>query len=888
MRQLRRVQHGLRWFFRRANAEQELDDELRFAVDELAARYESRGLSPAAARRAALIEIGGVDQVKEQVRDMRIGVGLENIVRDARFALRDLTRARAFSAAAILTLALGIGGTAAIFTVVNALLLQPLPYRDAGRLVFVWQDLTDAGYPRAPLAGPELVDLRERSTLFDGFGGIWGNTTTLTGEPEPEQLRIGLVTTDFFNVLGAEAALGRTFAAADAMESAPPTIVLSWGLFQRRFGGDRSIVGRRIEVNRRPTTVLGVMPERFRLLLPPDANVPQQLEAWLLLNRGFERGPRTQQFLRVVGRMKHGVELHAAQAEVAEISRQVGREFSDYGPSGAVFYAVGLQDDGLRDVRPALLALFGGAGILLMIACVNVANLIVTRAAARRHETALRLALGATRGRLAAQCLVDGVVLAVVGGAVGLLAARAGLALLLAFRPATLNRVEMAHIDVTVLAFTAAIVLLWALLFSLAPLTEMLRRNIATAFRPRGVDGGTVVGYRTRAMLVVMQVAFSVVLLVGAALLLRAFVQLQRADIGFRADGVLSFKLPYFSPALQTPEAAHAFSTEMRRAIAALPGVTAVGGISHVPYDEVPNWGGPYLPEGKVDVASARIADTRSVTAGFFETVGATLIEGRYFTEADTSGSRRVAIVDQRLAEGTWPGQSAIGKRLQADPMTSGTPSETVTVVGVVRHLRHRRATAEMNEQLYFPIAQAPRHPLAYMVRTDGDPAALGAAVREVVRKMGPQVPVFDMRPLAEYVSISRATQRFTMLLAGAFAAVALMLACVGVYGVTAYSVALRRQEFGLRLALGARSDQLLSLVLREGSRLAIAGLGLGLIGGIIAAGLLRTQLLDVQPWDPASYIVAIAVLLLAAMGASWVPARRAMRVSPLESLRVE
>ena len=370
--------------------------------------------------------------------------------------------------------------------------------------------------------------------------------------------------------------------------------------------------------------------------------------------------------------------------------------------------------------------------------------------------------------------------------------------------------------------------------------------------------------------------------------MLRGFLNLQRADIGFDPRGVLSFKLPYFSPAFQTPAAAHAFATEMRRSLAAVPGVQAVGGISHVPYDEVPNWGGPYLPEGKVDVSAARIADTRSITPGFFEAVGATLAEGRYFTEDDDESSRRVAIVDERLAERTWPGQSAIGKRMRADPMTSGSPDEWVTIVGVVRHLRHRRATAELSEQIYFPIAQAPRHPLAYMVRTDGDAAALGTAVRAIVRTASPHLPVFDMRPLDDYVARSRAMQRFTIVLAGAFAVVALLLACVGVYGLTAYGVALRRQEFGVRMALGARPRQVLALVLREGGRLAFAGLTIGLVGAAGAGFLLRAQLIGVTPRDPLSYTAAIVVLILAAMVASWAPARRAMRVSPLESLRVQ
>jgi predicted permease len=874
---------------RRDQLERDLDDELRFAEDELTARYRARGLSHHEARRAAALDIGGVDGLKEQVRDMRPGVGLEMALRDARFAARDLWRAPAFSIAAVVTLALGIGGTAAIFSVVSPLLLEPLPYRDSERLVFVWQDLTDAGYPRAPLAGPELADLRQRATLFERFGAIWGSTTTLTGDGDPEQLRIGRVSPDFFAVLGVDAALGRTFGPVDFEEDSPRTIVLSWPLFQRRFGADPAIVGKRVHIDGAPATVLGVMPEAFRLFLPPEANVPETLDAYLLLNRGFEQGPRTQQFLRVIARMKPGVALDAAQAEVADIGRRVGREFNDYGPSGAVFYAVGLQDDGLRDVRPALLALFAGVGILLSIACVNVASLLVTRAARRRHEMALRLALGATRGRLARQCAVDGLVLATLGGTLGLLAARGGLAILLALRPANLTRLDLAAIDLRVVAFTAGIVLSCALLFSLAPLSETLRRNIATAFQPRGTAGaGSPIGYRTRAALVVVQVALSVVLLVSAALLLRAFMELQRADIGFTGARVLSFKVPYFSSKTPTPEAASAFSMTLRRSLAALPGVMAVGGISHVPYDQVPNWGGPCLPEGQTDPRSARIADTRAVTPGFFEAAGATLLEGRYFTDDDHGGARGVAIVDHRLAERTWPGRSAVGQRLRADPETSGEANQWVTVVGVVKHLRHRRATSELNEQIYFPISQAPRNPIAYMVRADADPVALAAAVREAVRNAGPHLPVFDVRPLSDYVSESRSTQRFTIVLAVAFAAVALLLACVGVYGVTAYSVALRRQEFGVRLALGARTAQLLSLVLSEGGMLAAAGVVIGAVGGLGAAGLLRNELLGVKPWDPASYLAAIAVLLAAALTASWVPAWRATRVSPLESLRAE
>jgi predicted permease len=873
--------------FRQSRLDRDLDEELRCAVEELAARHVARGMDAGAARRAALVELGGVEQVKEEVREGRIGHGVETMLRDVRYAWRSLFRTPGFAAVIILTLGLGIGTTTAIFTVVNALLLEPLPYRDADRLVFVWQDLTDAGYPRAPLAAPELLDLRHRATLFEGFGGIWANTASLTGDGDAEQLRIGLVTSNFFSVLGAEAALGRTFREDDETQSGSPGVVLAWPLFARRYGADPSVVGRRILMNGRPATVIGVMPQRFRLLLPQDASVPDDQQAWQLLNVS-PRAPRAQQFIRVVGRMKPGVTLRAAQQEIADIAKQVGREFKDYGPSGATFCAVGLQDDGVREVRPALMALFGGVAILLLIACVNVASLLVTRAAARSHETALRMALGASRGRLVRLCVTEGLVLASLGGVAGLAAGKAGFAMLMAFRPASLARIEAAQMNPRVLAFAATVALVWGFLFSLAPLAELMRTTVSTAIQRARRSGAAPVRHRTRATLVVFQIALSVVLLVGAALLTRAFVRLQHVDVGFRPEGVLTFRVSLAGPRYRGQEPAAVFSRALRERLAALPGVVSVGAISHLPYDDLPNWGGPYLPEGKAAAFQSRVADSRAVSPGFFETAGTTLLDGRYFTEADLGTSDAVAIVDDQLARIAWPGEHAIGKRMQADPFTTGSASRWVTVVGVVKHLRHRRPSEDLGEQVYFPAAQSPRNPMAYLVRTSGDPAGPGGAIRDVVRQLDPQLAVYDVRSLAAYAGAARATRRFTMVLAAAFALVALVLACVGVYGVTAYSVALRRHEFGVRQALGARSGQIEALVLREGAGLAIGGVALGLIGAAGAATLLRAQLFGITPADPVSYAAAVPLLAVVALAASWIPARRATLTSPLESLRAD
>jgi putative ABC transport system permease protein len=879
--------------------ERELDAELRVFVEELADRYVARGMTRDAARRAALVEMGGLVQVKAAVRDVRIGNSVETTMGDVRQAWRGLWRTPAFAVITILTLGLGIGATTAIFSLVNALLLEELPYREGRQLVFVWQDLTRGGYPRAPLAGPEIQDLRRRATRVSDFGGIWSNTAVLTGD-DPEQLRIGLVTSNFFSVLGASPALGRTFSAQDEASSADDsastasrTILLSHALWQRRFGSDPSLVGRTIQVNNRATTVIGVMPEGFRLMLPPDSSVPDDLQAWLLLDSSFTQWPRGQQFLRVVGRLKPGVTLSDAQQEIATIGAQVSREQAFYGRAGLTLYAVGLHADDVREMQPTLLALFAGVGILLIVAGVNVASLLVARAAARGRETAVRVALGAGTGRLFRQYAVEGLVLGTLGGLAGLIIGRACLSMLIALRPAALSRIDTASIDPTVMAFTAGLALTWAFLLSLAPLAEVRRADVSHSLQlqlQRGArSGATGLSYRRRAVLVISQLALSVVLLVGAGLLIRAFMQLMRADPGFSSDHIVTFRLALRGPRFNSREAVNAFSMEFRSRLAALPGVTGVGAISHLPYDELPNWGTPYLREGDTNHENEGTADTRAITPGFFESVGARLLDGRLFTEADDVKTMPVTIVDELLAQRLWPGERAVGKRLLGDPLTTGQgPNVTLTVVGVVRHLRHRRPTEDIREQLYFPVRQAPRNPMAYVVRSSADANLLASQIRETLAQLDRRLPVYDVRPLSAYVGSARAARRFTMILATAFAAVALALAGIGVYGVTAYAVASRRREFGVRLALGASPRLLLQLVMSESTRLAVVGLILGLIGAGIAAALLRTQLYGITPADPISYAVAVPTLAAAVTLAAWLPARRAARVSPLESLRAE
>jgi putative ABC transport system permease protein len=822
------------------------------------------------------------------MRAIAINHAVENTLGDLRSALRQLRRAPLLAVLTILTLGLGIGATTAIFSLVNALLLEDLPFRDADRLIFVGHDLTGGNLGRVPLAAAELHDLRERTTSFSGIGGIWSNTTMLTGE-NPEELRIAFVTTDFFDVLGATAAYGRTFNSAD--EGAAPTILLSHALWQRRFGGDTSIVGTTIPVSDGQATVVGVMPPGFRPMMPPDSQIPDDLQAWLPMESSwFSEAPRGQRFWRVVARMRPDVTLVEAQAEIARVGTEIGREFTFYGERGLRLTSVRLNAEAVKDVKPTVLMLFGGVALLLIIACVNVASLFVARAATRQHETAVRLALGAGPGRVLRLHAAEGFVLAVLGGLAGVWIAQACLKLLLALRPYTLSRLDAASIDGTVLAFAAGVTLTWGLLLSLAPTTELWRTNVSGVLNGVGRAAGSRLPYRRRAALVVCQLALSVVLLVSAALLVRGFERLVNSDPGFSAENVVTFRLPAPNQeVIASFGGPDGFLQELRAQLGALPGVTNVGAISHLPYDEgLPNWATPYLREGDTDADNAALADTRAVLPGYFEAVGARLVEGRFFSDADVPEAPTVAIVDDRLAQRMWPGESAIGQRFVGDPRTSGAAAVTATVVGVVRHLRHRRPTQEVREQIYYPVRQAPRNPMAFVVRGTVPPDVLAPQVRQTMTELDRRLAMSEVRPFAEYVESARAARRFAMVLAAAFAVAALLLTALGAYGVTAYGVAVRRRELGVRQALGASPRAVARLVTGEVARLLAAGLVLGLAGAASAAFSFRAQLYGVSAADPIAYGAALLTVSIAVALAGWLPVRRATRVNPAEALRAE
>jgi predicted permease len=864
----------------------EIDAELASAVAELAAEYRRRGESPEAAERRARLALGGVAQVRERVRDVRVGAWVDTLLGDLRYAARTLIASPGFSVAVIATFALAVGANSAIFSVVNQLLLAPLPYRDAERLVFIWSDLRAAGYPRAPLAAAELKDLRDRTTLFEGLGAIWSNTTAFTGDDKPEQLRIGLVTANFFSVLGTAPALGRDFNASDEEPGTPPPLMLSWSLFERRFGADPAIVGTKVEVDGAPTTVVGVMPRDFRLWFPLDSSVPDDLQAWRAFPRTIVNGSRGQQYLRVIGRLRSGASLAAANAEVAAIGRQIGREFSVYTTTPA-FSVVSLHADGVRDVRPTLLAVVGGVVLLLVLAAVNIANLFISRASKRHADLVLRMSLGASRARLLQHWLAEGVWLGLAGGIAALLVARGVLDALLWLRPAGLNRVS-ATLDVPVLLVTMALALGWAMVVSLAPVVTIGRLSSDVGFA-RGNAGARVAGgpreLRLRRLLVAAQIALSLTLLIAAGLLARAYVQIHNTPLGFTTSEALTFR---FSPPrgrYRTPSDLTTFEASLRHELMNLHGVRAVGGISHLPYDSIPNWSTPYIRVDAPAGSAARDADARTITPGALAAMGAILLEGRDVTDADQRGSVAVAIVDERLADRTWPGESALGKQLRADPGTTGTAGTVVEVVGVIAHMRHRSPTSEVREQIYFAQRQVLRLPMTFVVATD-TPGTIAADVARVVRQLDPQLPIYDVRPLSEYMNRARSVHRFIAILAGAFSTTAVGLAAVGIYGVLAYSVGRRRREIAIRLAVGARPLSVLRLVLQEAFAMSAAGALIGALGALGAATLLEAQLYQVSPYDPSTYVGGALVVTLCVGAASLGPSVRAVGVQAVESLK--
>ena len=868
----------LRAVVRRGALEDGLDEEIRYHLDQQTEKYRRAGMSAAEARRQALIRFGGVEHMKEKTRDEIRPALLEDSLRDVRYGARTLRRAPGFTAAALLTLALGIGATAAIFSVVRTVMLEPLPYRDPERIVTVWET-NRGGTTRNVIAPANFVAWRERTRTLDHLGMVGPTGLVIMINGQPLEVAGMSVSADVFTALGVQPALGRAYTAAEDVGGSP-VLVLSHEFWQRRLGGRPDVLGLSLTTANGPRTVIGVMPARFTLVgqkaefLLPTGQTMEQLRA--VRGRGNSYA---------IARLRDGVTFERAYADMRGLYAELEKEEPQRNARRTVML-FRLQDQLVGEVRPALFALAGAVILVLLVACVNVANLLLARSAAREREVGLRTALGASRGRLVRQMLIESLTLATAGGIAGLGVAalcHRGLLALVGDR-IPVPRLDQMTLDLPIVAFTMGTALATGILFGIVPALVSTART-RDALRDGGRHGGGRRLHRVLRVLVVAEVALSLVLVVGAGLLMRSFFKLQSVDLGFRPEGVLTAVVQLPGARYDVVKAGGVLRESLSR-IAALPGVQQAGGAMCLPV--------PFACIGtsfwRVDrprPADGQLSSgqVRPITPGFFSTLGIPQLAGRDFTDADTVDAVPVAIVSEELVKQQFPEGSPLGRRLRVNfEHANGKDDVEWTIVGVVGNIRST-LDGPVRQTIFVPITQRPGVGMTFFVRTAQDPLRLAPSVMGVVRALEPEAPV-DTRTLDEVIGATIARPRAISVLLTVFALVALALAAIGVYGVMAYSVRERTQEIGVRMALGASSASVLRLVLGQALRL----VSLGVVAGLVAAGmltrLLERLLYDVAPLDPWTFAVTAVILLGVATLASYVPARRAMGMAPTDALR--
>ena len=793
---------------RRTRVENETDEELRAHVQNRVDDLERKGLTHTEAERRARIEFGAHEKFKEQCREQRGGFWLETAWTDTRFGARMLRRSPGFTAVAVLTLALGIGANTAIFSVVNAVLLQPLPYPNASRLTLIWSQWGKE--TRGPASGPEMMELRKRMRAFDEIGGIWATTGTITGTAEPEQVRLALTTANFLPLLAEKPQLGRFFGPGEDRRGATPLIILTDGLWRRAFGANPGIIGQTTRLNGNDFTIVGVLPRDFKLLFPDGSGVVADVQVFIPFLDDLEKRPRDVGFLRMVGRLRPGVTVAQAQSEAEPIATQLRGEAKEYANQSLHLTVVLLQADDVRLVRPALLSLFAAVGLVLLVTCANVANLLLGRSGGRRHETALRAAMGAKRTRIVRQLLTENLLLGCLGGAVALGIGWAALKWILALQPEGISRLIAVRLDGWVLAFTVVISILTGILFGLAPALSVARGDLVEVLKESGKTS-TAGKPWLRQLLVASEVALGCILLVGTGLMVRTFSSLLHVDPGFHPENVMTFQLAFSGQRYRTVDSITNFLKELRSNLAAVPGTQVVGGVSHLPLDEGKgNWYSYYWADGApAEQQNTIMADHRSTLPGYFRSLGATMLEGREFEDTDDAAHQHVAVVDDTVAEQLWPGQDALGKKISVEDSPAGPfqfERESVVVVGVVKHIQSHTLTSKGRGQIYLPVPLAPRPVYSIVVRTTEPVETFRAYALQAVRKLDKDLPISNLLPQKDYVDKARAQTRFVTVLAGALGALALFLACIGIYGVTSYSVAERKREIAIRIVVGANS----------------------------------------------------------------------------------
>jgi putative ABC transport system permease protein len=804
---------------------------------------------------------------------------------DLHYAVRMLAKRPLFAVVAIATLAVGIGANTAIFSVINSVLLRPLPYPQSKRLTVVWSTLGKEG--RSPGSGPELVSLRERSKLFDEFAGIWVQNGALTGEGEPEQVKLGWVTANFLSLLSAHPQAGRFFLPKDEGDGRAPVVVISYELWQRHFGADPRLIGRSILLSGRPYTVAGILPLGFKLLFPEGASVPANIDVYAPFNGDLAKRPRDQDFIRMIGRLRDGVSIPQAQEELDMIAGQLRSEFPEYSEQDLRLQTLSLQGDVTRIARPSLIALFAGTGFVLLIVCANMTMLLLSRANERRNEMSVRAALGAQPGRLIRQLLTESIFLSVLGG-IGALAVSWGiLKLLWTLEPAGIARTSAYNLSSTVLLFNIIVSVICGIVVGLSPALEARGINLNAVLRESSRTA-TENKHIIRQLLIAGEVALTFVLLTCSVLFIRTFVDLLDVEPGFRSKNVLTFQVSLPNVRYSTPQAADQLFRELQRRLSALPGVQSVGIVSHLPFDDsLPNWYDYFWREGAPkQEQNTLMADHRAVYPGFFDSMGISFVAGRNFDSADEGSRRKVAIIDDSLAKQLWPGQDAIGKQLNVE--NGDFVRDVAEVIGVVKHVQYHSLTNQVRPQIYLPYRIASRPNMSVTLLANASPELLIPLIRRQVSEIDNNLPLANVRLMDDYVSDARISTRFVTFLSGSLGAIALLLCSIGIYGVTSSSVISRTKEIGVRMALGAQQHTIAVMVLRKSMAPVVLG---ALVGVALSFGLtpvLSSLLLGVRPIDPLVLISVLFCLCLIGLLASSLPTQRVLRGNPIHALRCE
>jgi putative ABC transport system permease protein len=875
--------------WKRDHRDRELDEELRSHIEMRMADSLHAGMSAREADEDARRRFGNFTLQKERTRDMDILGWLESFMQDVRYGVRSLAKNPGFAFVAILTLALGIGANTAIFSVVNGVLLKPLPFDHPEQIL--WFEDVQPKLAAAPLSAPEFIAYRDHNRTLSQIAAIRPLNFTFTGQGPAERIRGGVVTPEYFQLFGISTALGRSFNEADGKPGAPRVAILTNGYWQTRFGSDAGIIGLALALNGESVSIIGVLPKDYTvggaitLFLNPKFGVPEVFAG------GTDPSATGTHYMQVLGRMKPGITLAQAQTEFSSIINTLNQTNKIPADEAHAVRILLYPEYAVGNIRPTLLTLLAVVGLVLLIACANVANLLLARSAARTREIAVRAAMGATPWRLARQLITEGAMLGVAGALAGLPLGYAGVEAIVAAKPAGLPRLTAIHLDGNVLLFTFGIAMLAGIIFGLAPALRGMRVSAGESLKQAGRSGsaGGVTQSWTRSVLVISEVALSLVLLAGAGLLMRSFTRLLEVNPGFRPERILTFELSFSGPKYRDsahhPERMAQFLQSLDK-LRALPGVEDVASASDVPLTGQDTTNYPtFVGESAVGPHELVLLGMHAVSPGYFHAMGISLLRGRELSDRDLPGAPAAAVINEAFAQRAWPGKDPIGKQFHALTNLDAPPEE---VVGVVANVKHNGLNEADSMDVYESVAQKAWPYAIVAVRTAQNSEALLPSIRSVIAEFDPDLAVYNVRSMEEITAASLGSRKLTLTLVGLFAALALVLATVGIYGVMSYVVAGRTQEIGIRIALGAQRSDVFRLVVGQGMALAGAGLVLGIIAAVGVTRFLGSQLFHVNAIDPITYGGVTLLLGSVALLACYIPARRATRVDPLVALRYE